>query len=177
MPMTKSRTAQFFGEVAPEIADNLAERRNRPTTEEMNLRHQRGRVMSQPVTRPDVSIAEALAKDRTERDVCRSCTYLAPSGTCLGGSGQLTMDNGQRAKSQAVNCQLSPVNCQLPMCHSACRPGMKKAADNGEIMEITCAACADFSRNGGECLGQAVRLGTENVTAFPPCLKEGGSRK
>jgi hypothetical protein len=161
--MPQNSTARrFFGEVTPEagkrINTDIAERRNRPTTEEVNRDANRRRVMSQPVKRPSVSIGEEISRGRVTYAGCRGCTYLAPKGNCLGAA-------------------TTPRNChdgEGPFCHSASRPGMIHAADNAEKLAVTCETCAEFRKAtpAGECPGQAVRLGTQNVTAFPPCLKE-----
>jgi hypothetical protein len=152
-----SKAAKFFndpgatGKPNERLAADLAERRGRLTTEEVNRDANRRRVMSQPVTRPSVSIGQAMSRGRATYAGCRGCTYLAPTGNCLGVAA-------------------TPRSCrdgEPPFCHSTGRPGMSIAGNNAELMELTCGACAERP----SCPGQAVRIGTENVTAFPPCLK------
>ena len=84
---------------------------------------------------------------------CRGCSYLAPAGNCQG------------AANRPRNCREG----EPPFCHSTGRPGKEIAGNNAELMDLTCGSCTEFSHNGGRCQGQAIRLGTENITAFPLC--------
>jgi len=84
---------------------------------------------------------------------CRGCTYLAPAGNCQG------------AANRPRNCREG----EPPFCHSTGRPGKEIAGNNAELMDLTCGSCTEFSHNGGRCQGQAIRLGTENITVFPLC--------
>jgi len=71
--------------VSEKIAADIAERRSRPTIEERNRRHERQRVMSQPVQRPDVGIYDAMFGGQAMADGCRGCRrHVMAGANCPG---------------------------------------------------------------------------------------------
>lgn len=163
------RARAFFGqpigtgvsaEAMQKIQADLAERRNRPTSEDRNQAHRLKAIWDRRVYGPQGTSLPEAATAKPAAACCTGCGYLPASGSC-----PIAPRDGREPRSSA----------DLPMCHTAARAGMLRAADAAEIMEMTCGQCQERERRGdaaGGCLGQAIKLGTENVTAFPECLRE-----
>jgi hypothetical protein len=196
------RARDFFGkpigegvsaEAMAKIEADIAERRSRPTAEQLNRQRVRDYLWHQKPSRPEVTVLDMLPGPAASPQGCRGCQSLPAGGACMVA----------RYAPREIRTA-----ADLPMCHTAGRAGMRIAADNAEIMAETCGRCAEYGRETavsgtrntepgtgnteqggrrkadqrslreggseeaqGGCLGQAVRLGAGNVTAFPECLK------
>lgn len=165
-PPKRSRASEFFGqpigrampaESAPLTAEpvaNLAERRNRPTTEDRNREYDHQQFWHRP---PKATTTPATVT-KVRHAACSSCELLAAvGGHCLGK----LIDPGEDAGG-------------VLDCHSIHTLAARQVAYNAEVLARSCWLCEFFGAGSagyepGRCLGQVVTRDT--VELSPPCLK------
>ena len=136
----------------------LAERRNRPTTEERKRKLALQKFQNRRMARPDISIYDAMIAGKPAFRGCDGCEKFlasAAGGNCPGHNA----DGNDAWDGKPA------------MCHSANAEHLAAVIQNYELLEATCRRCADgdAAAAGKKCAGQMVRFG--RFTAEPACLR------